>query len=89
MDKILHDYVIFEPVQDQGILKSINNDVNTGIVKGFGPGVFDYGVFVELLDISVGDKIVFTQHLQLDIDGEKLFVVRWRDIIKVKNDSKA
>lgn len=91
MDKICHDFVIIEPEVSTGGLKmSIDNLINSGKVKSFGRGYYsEQGIFVPLTGLSEGDNVVFTQHLQIDLNGEKLYIVRWRDIIMVKNEDKA
>ncbi len=86
MEKILHDYVIIEPSQDQGVLKSLNENINSGIVKGAGEGVHEYGEFIPV-EVKNGDTVLFTQHLQIEDNGEKIYIVRHRDIIRVSNDS--
>lgn len=90
MSKIQHDFIIIEPETTKSVLKNDSDNLNSGIVKDFGKGYYtDTGVFVEQIDIIFGDKIYFTQHLRIDPDGEKMYVVRGRDVIKVEDGNKA
>lgn len=84
MNKIFHDFIIIEHEKSTGVLKLNNDEINSGIVKEFGEGYYtDSGTFVSLRDIKAGDKILFTQHLQIEDNGDKYYVVRSRDVIKV------
>lgn len=84
-----HDYIVFEPSVNKGVLKSISESTNTGIVKEFGTGYYsNTGILIPQIDVKNGDTIIFTQHLQLDIDNEKLYVCRGQDVIKVINGIK-
>lgn len=90
METVLHDYVIIEPITDNSVLKSLNENINTGIVKSHGDSFQEFGVDIPITGIEVGDKVLFTQHLQIEEDGKKVYITRWRDIVKVtKNDVKA
>lgn len=88
---IFHDFIIVEQEKSTSILKT--NTENVGIVKEIGSGYYsDNGNFVEnikdgnlgYLDL-LGKRILFTQHIDFEVDGEKIMVVRGRDVIKVWN----
>lgn len=84
-DRVLHDWIIIEPEKSTGILKMSSGEINTGIIKDFGMGFYaDMGHYVDINNgLQVGSKILFTQHLSYDVDGEKVYCVRGRDVIKV------
>lgn len=89
MDKVQHDFIIIDPVKATGILKKEETDVNVGIVKGFGSGYWENACHVPQIEVKIGSKVLFTQHMQFEVEGEKIFVVRGRDIVMVKDESKA
>lgn len=83
MTKMFHDFIIIEPEESKGVLKQHNDSINSGIVKEFGPGyTSEIGEFIPIEGIAIGDKILFTQFLMLDVDGVKTYIVRYRDVIK-------
>lgn len=86
---VQHDFIIIEPEFSKGVLKITDDNINSGIVKGFGSGYYaENGTFIRNIIIKLEDKITFTQHLNLDIDGEKIYVVRGRDVIMVEDGNK-
>lgn len=81
---IFHDFIIVDQEKSNSILKT--NTENVGIVKDFGSGYHsDTGEFIANINIAIGNRILFTQSIQFDIDGEKIIVVRGRDVVKVWN----
>lgn len=79
-----HDFIIVEKEKSTSILKT--NTENVGIVKEVGSGYYsDNGNFVSNILVTPGQRVLFTQSMEMDIDGEKLIVVRGRDVIKVWN----
>lgn len=81
---LLHDWISIEPEVGTGILTIRDNEVNVGVVKNIGPGYrADNGDFIPTEGIKVGDKILFTQHLTYEIDGLKVYRLRYRDVIEV------
>lgn len=90
MNGVQHDFIIVEPEVSKGVLKMPEGDINSGIVKEYGPGYYaDNGLHVANIEVKEGDKVIFTQHLKLDIDGEEIYIVRGRDVIKVIDGNKA
>lgn len=95
---IFHDFIILEKEKSNSILKTETE--NVGIVKEIGKGYHaDNGEFIMNINFYraeneedarvhdlVGQKILFTQCMPFDINGEKILVVRGRDVIKVIND---
>lgn len=80
---LLHDWISIEPEIGTGVLSITDGEVNVGIIKDLGAGyVSDHGIFVEVIGLKVGDKIFFTQHLTQEIDGLKVYRVRYRDVIE-------
>lgn len=83
MKKIFHDFIIIEPEASTGVLKQHNDNINSGIVKDFGDGYrTEVGELVTIEDIEIGDKLLFTQHLEIEVNGEKVYIVRYRDVIQ-------
>jgi len=81
---LLYDWISIEPEISSGILTIRDNEVTVGIVKEIGPGYrTDNGDFIRTEGIKVGDKILFTQHLNYEIDGLKVYRLRARDVIEV------
>jgi co-chaperonin GroES (HSP10) len=81
---LVHDWVSIKPETQTGILKISDDSISSGIVTEVGQGYWsDSGSFIEVKGISVGQKVLFTQHLALDVNGEKVYRVRSRDIIEV------
>lgn len=83
---LLHDWISIEPEISTGILTIKDDEVRVGIVKDFGVGyIADNGTFVKNIELTIGNKIIFTQHLTFDVDGVKIYRVRGRDVIEVFN----
>lgn len=85
---IFHDFIIIEKIKSTSLL-STNTD-NVGIIKEIGDGYYsDNGEFIHNITTTddlqslIGKRILFSQHMEFDIDGEKVIVVRGRDVIKV------
>lgn len=87
MNNVQHDFIIIDPIVSTGILKVDTGDINTGIVKEFGDGYWENGIFVENVPLKEGITIIFTQSFKLNIGGEDIYITRGRDVIKVKDDS--
>lgn len=80
-----HDFIIFEPIVSTGVLKINDDQINYGIVKSYGYGYYDTTEFIPQIKIAPGYKIIFTNYITLDIEGEKLYVTRGRDVIRIDN----
>lgn len=82
---LLHDWISIEPEISSGVLQITDGEVQIGIVKDKGQGYFtDNGIFVPIdINIKIGSKIFFTQHLTHEIEGLKVYRVRSRDVIEV------
>lgn len=81
-----HDFIIFEPIVSTGVLKINDDQINTGIVKSYGHGYYENGNYTSQISIKAGNKILFTNHIQIDVYGEKTFITRGRDVIKVLDE---
>lgn len=87
MKQVFHDFIIIDPDESKGVLKSVDNDIHSGIVKEFGRGYWsDTGSFVDQIQIQVGDRVLFTQHMKFDENGEEIYIIRGRDVIQATND---
>lgn len=84
---LMQDWITIEPEVSTGVLSINDGEITTGIVKECGPGYWaDNGHFISInKDIHAGAKILFTQHLKLDVNGVKCYKVRGRDVIEVFN----
>lgn len=81
---LLHDWISIEPEINKGILTMTDNEVQVGIVKDFGIGYrTDDGTLVFVEGLEIGKKVLFTQHLTFEIDGAKVYRLRYRDVIEV------
>lgn len=86
---IQHDFIVFEPEKSAGVLNINDDHINTGVVQGFGPGFYtEHGVFLKNADVVVGDKIFFTNHIQVDKNGTKVYLTRGRDVIEIMKNEK-
>lgn len=77
------DFIIFEPIISTGVLKINDDQINIGVVKSHGLGYYDGPEFVPQIKITIGSKILFTNHIQIDIYGEKTYITRGRDVVKI------
>lgn len=78
---VWHDFIIVTQEKSNSILKT--NTENIGIVKEWGLGYYsDNGNYIQNIKIHMGQRVLFTQHMDFEIDGEKVYVVRGRDVIK-------
>lgn len=89
METLQHDWIQIEPDVNKGILKIEDGAINSGKVLGFGEGYWEEACHVQNIEVYVGDNVIFTHYSLLEIDGDKLYFVRGRDVIRVRNDTKA
>lgn len=81
---LLHDWISIEPEIGTGVLSIKDGEVNVGTVKDLGKGYYnEYGAFISITGIEIGDKIFFLQHVTQDVEGVKAYRVRYRDVIEV------
>lgn len=82
--RLLHDWISIEPEISTGVLTITDGEISVGTIKDFGPGyITDDGTFIPTTNLKVGDKILFTQHLTYEINGMKVYRLRYRDVIEV------
>lgn len=87
----LRDYIAVRPLPDSGLKHSATTTIiipetvkerpMMGEVVAVGPGKTMKNGSIQPLDVSVGDKIMFSKHGQREITGSDLFLIQQASVV--------
>ena len=94
----LHNNVVIEklPLQQQIrsslilMPKEDKERIYYGRIVAIGPGIYDKGFFKEILNLKIGDFVIFGKHSanEFNFNGKDYFVVKDNDVVAVTDTAK-